>query len=777
MKPLYKQFYIFSLLTFISLGSLAQGGTILIKGTIIDAETGEMLVGAVINAGSKGTSTNEKGEYELLLPSTQKYTVTYSYVGYTKVVVDINPAFITDGVLIKNISLQPETGTLNQVVVTAGRTEQSLKTVSVSMELIKPYLLENRNNVNLDDAIDQIPSVSFVDGQANIRGGSGWSYGAGTRVLVMLDEMPMISGDAGQAQWSFIPVESIEHVEVIKGASSVLYGSSALNGVINIRTIRAKEQPYTSFSIYSGLYDKYPGKEALKWQGNRTLQRSGANVVHAQRWGNFDATLGINNLSDDGYRMSEQERRTRVTISTRYSPKKFMKGYFGINANMMLSDVGSFLLWESFEKGYTQLDSGYTNTNGTKVNIDPYSVFFTGQTRHSIKGRYLYIDNDVDNGDPQNNQSNSSNYYYAEYQAQHCFCRIGLSVVGGFAYNHTVSNSPVFQGVHRATNYAPFIQIEQKIKKLTIDAGARYESFKLDNYSESKPVFRAGLNFEIAEATFLRASYGQGYRFPSIVESYIKTSAGPLQIYPNPQLRSETGWNAEIAIKQGYKIKNFNGFVDIAGYWMEYDNMMEFTFATWGSPFTSPLFGLGFKSVNIGKTRINGIDFSTGGEGKIGNTKLTIIGGYTYINPTNLSPATVYATDFNGNPLKYDSTSSDRKGETLKYRFRHLAKMDAQIEWRRWMWGGSVRYNSFMENVDRIFTEDFFALFVPGINDGRRMGEKGDYILDFRTAYYITSKLKVGIIVNNVLNRLYMTRPADLRAPRMFIIQLNYKVE
>ena len=104
------------------------------------------------------------------------------------------------------------------------------------MEVIKPQMIENKNTTEIQTAMEQIPGVNITDGQANIRGGSGWSYGAGSRVLVMVDDMPLISGDAGQVQWKLIATENINQVEVIKGASSVLYGSSALNGVINIRT-------------------------------------------------------------------------------------------------------------------------------------------------------------------------------------------------------------------------------------------------------------------------------------------------------------------------------------------------------------------------------------------------------------------------------------------------------------------------------------------------------------------------------------------------------------
>ena len=140
------------------------------------------------------------------------------------------------------------------------------------MEVMKPSLIENKNTTNIETAIDQVPGVNITDGQANIRGGSGWSYGAGTRVLVMVDDMPLISGDAGQAQWSLIATENINQVEIIKGASSALYGSSALNGVINIRTAfpsqndidKNKLPGYTKVNMHMGLID-IPKRKELHW--------------------------------------------------------------------------------------------------------------------------------------------------------------------------------------------------------------------------------------------------------------------------------------------------------------------------------------------------------------------------------------------------------------------------------------------------------------------------------------------------------------------------------
>jgi len=78
-----------------------------------------------------------------------------------------------------------ETATLlNTATVTSGKFEKPLGEVTVSLEVLQPDLIESNNATSVDDILDKVPGVTIVDGQANIRGGSGYSYGAGSRVLL-----------------------------------------------------------------------------------------------------------------------------------------------------------------------------------------------------------------------------------------------------------------------------------------------------------------------------------------------------------------------------------------------------------------------------------------------------------------------------------------------------------------------------------------------------------------------------------------------------------------
>ena len=222
----------FLLLTCFSINLYAQEA--IIKGVIIDSEFNDPLIGVnVLLSNGKGAATNFDGEYSIkTVPGEHK--VTYRYIGYKTITKNIE---IKEGeTKVINISLSESSNQLDDVVVSASKYEQKLGEVPVSMAIIKPALIENKAIRDAEAIIEQVPGVQVNENQISIRGGSGWSYGAGSRVMVLVDEMPMLAGDANDIKFSAIPMENIAQIEILKGASSVLYGSSALNGVINIRT-------------------------------------------------------------------------------------------------------------------------------------------------------------------------------------------------------------------------------------------------------------------------------------------------------------------------------------------------------------------------------------------------------------------------------------------------------------------------------------------------------------------------------------------------------------
>jgi len=741
-----------------------------LKGSVVDAQSKEVLPGAVVKALGKVAVTNGEGEFELTFTENRPtdFVIRVSYVGYEEKQFQ-GKDFLPSLPVVLRISQGEKM--LDMLLISAGRFEQSVKRMVVSTEIIKPYLIQNKNTTMMDDLLEQIPSVNVVDGQINIRSGSGWTYGAGSRVAVLLDDMPFLTGDAGNVKWNFVPIENVQQVEVVKGASSVLYGSGALSGIVHFRTEMSTGKPITRFNVFSGIFSE-PQRSSLTWRSSPALQY-GVNGFHSFKHKKLSAAFSGNYFKDEGYRLGETDHRLRLNTNLKYQWKD--KVSLALNSGILFSDGSSFLLWESYEKGYTILDSQVTNTLSKNIYVDPSVSFYTGTFKHQVRGRFMYISNDNQTPDPNVNQDNTSYNIYGEYLVQNYFEKLHLMVNAGVMHSQSVSESPLYSGLQKSNNQALFLQLDKSIRqKINLSLGARYEHFSMNGKAEGKPVFRSGVNYELFSSTFLRASFGQGYRFPSIAERYIQTSVGLLNIFPNPNLQSETGWNAEFGIKQGFTFKGVKGFADVAYFYTRYQNMIDFNLGFWRPfDFNDPFKSFGFMSLNIGETQITGWDFSLNAEGKMGKIKVQTILGYTYTNPTMLNIDEVFATDSLGYSYSFRNTRSDSIS-TLKYRFKHLFKWDVQFSYGRYQLGYSLKYNSAMQNIDAAFVQLPLTAFIQGVKDGRNANANGNTLMDIRASYQISNKLKLSLVVNNLLNVEVMTRPADLRPPRLTLVQFNY---
>lgn len=779
----------------------------LIKGKISDKVTHETLPGVIVAFGSANTLTNLEGGYTLSV-SPGKQTLIASMAGYKTFRKELE--IKVNDTLLMNLELETSNQVLDEVVVSAGKYEQKLSDVTVSMEVIKPELIQSKCVAQLDQIMSQVPSVYITDSQISIRGGSGYSYGAGSRVMMLVDDMPMISADAADIKWNYVPIENMEQVEVIKGASSALFGSSALNGVVNMRTKYARDKPETQIITYTGMYGN-PRDQAWAWwkrsnQSNPTY--AATTFSHAQKIKQFDVVIGGQLFSDDGYRKAANEQRIRANANIRYNFKRVRGLSVGVNGTIMDDKGGLFFLWKSDSLALNPADSAGVPTSiqvydNMKMNVDPFITYSNEKVgKFSFRSRTFQTNN-------HNNKNQESNAVlnYREIQWQKRFANQLNVSIGGVEMHQTVRSNALY-GDHYGTNKAGYVQADKKFfGRLTVAAGARVEYNKVDTaYTRGgffflkdakrtnlpvQPVFRAGLNYQAFEYTFLRASFGQGYRFPSVAEKYIATTvSGGIHIFPNAHLQPERGWSSEIGIKQGFTIGNFQGFVDAAGFITEYYNMMDFVFTydtagrstqIWNSsnPLASLFSYAGFQSQNIGRAKITGVDLSVTGTGKIGAVQINVLTGYTFTNPIN--------PDYNP---KLD-TSGSIKSNVLRYRNKTLFKNDIQLTWKGFSVGWSTRFSSFMQNIDKRFEEPLIyermnpgtSLYydpkfyvLPGLKRYRAAHNHGDWVNDFRMGYQLNQHLKLSFLINNIFNVAFMSRPGYLEPPRTFIVQAAFKL-
>ncbi|MBK8846931.1 MAG: TonB-dependent receptor [Bacteroidetes bacterium] len=720
---------------------------VIITGNVLDQTTKEKLAGvSVVLNDTSGVSTNASGIFKLITPE-GKQKLEFRLLGYESYtqVVDANknaPVFL-------DIRLKPSGTDIGTVVVSASKFEQRLSDVVVSMNVLKPRLLENNNHVNMDKALEQIPGVTMVDGQANIRGGSGFSYGAGSRVLLLVDDLPMLTADASDVKWSFLPVENLEQIEVIKGASSALFGSSALNGIINIRTAYPKDVPQTKINFFSGLYDK-PQLMESRWWGNEDLQATnGFNFLHSQKFGQFDFVWGGLVYNSDGYRIGDNEQRFRTNTNLRYRFKKIAGLSIGINANYQRAQGTNFFIWADDTTGaltpYTGTSSEY---NTQRILVDPFATYVSNTFgTHKLRFRNFNTRNYNNT-----NQQAFSNINFFEYQYQQRFADM-LTVTAGVNAQASFVKGELY-GAHTGSSNAFYLQTDLKYKKLNVSLGGRLENNRTDTIQiEYKPVLRTGINYAIVNGTNVRASFGQGYRFPSVAERYVNTNVGALQVISNDSLTTEFGYSYEVGVQQGYKLGKLVGYVDVAYFVMRYRDMMEFTFKGFAPVFPPKL---QFRSENIGNTKLSGIDITWFADGMLGKIPLSILAGYTYVDP------------------RYTDKEIDTLGtaeiNVLKYRNRNIAKFDLETGYKRIRIGGTMKYYSRVQNIDIAF-----EAFIAGVKQYNDKHTQDDIIFDARIIYNVNEKVKVGGVVKNLTNAFYVDRPANPQAPRSFNLQASLK--
>ena len=750
-----------------------------ISGVVTDFKTKETLVGVnVIINDKKVIATDDKGFYSTELDP-GRYTFEYRLVGYTsKKRIE---KFKENEVVTLNMRLEEEAKVLEEFVVSAGKFEQKLTDVTVSMEIIKASMIENTNTQNVTTVLQQVPGVMIMDKQASIRGGSSYSYGAGSRVLLLVDDLPLLGGSSGVAYWEFAPVENIDQIEIIKGASSALYGSSALNGVINIRTKYPKSEPETKLMFTSGLYGN-PSREAAKWWGNTQPIFSGTQFLHSRMIGNFDLVVGGNLYSDNGYREGDNGQLARINFNTRWRNSKVKGLSYGINFNYMKWDGGKFMLWKDGDSGIYKLSPSFNNYRvfNARMNVDPYITYFSSTgNRHSLKTRFYRTENRNST-----HQKNDDNLFYGEYQFQK-YLEDNLTWTSGITGNYYESIAEIYGAEkHYGASAAIYSQLDKKLKNFTASLGVRWEAYRMDkDKTDSRPVFRTGLNYKLFEHTNLRASFGQGFRYPTISEKFVHTSAGQLNIFPNDTLKPERGWSAEIGVKQGFKVSNFQGYLDVAGFWTEYYDMIEFGFG-YHFPYVSTFYPpdtvfkyLGFKSYNVSNARINGVDVTIAGQGKFFGLPVSLMAGYTYTNPV----------DLNIKPEVRAETSA--RNNMLKYRFYHSAKADIEVSVRKIDIGFSLNFNSFIVNIDKAFEDSLRfpngkpiifngkpIFILPGLKEYREANNKGQVVFDARVGFDLSIKSRISIVVRNIFNKEYMIRPADVQAPRTLALQYMLKL-
>ena len=763
-----------------------------VKGMITDSESLEELVGVnIVTADLQGTVSDIDGSYILKLKP-GSYTINVSSVGYNSHQFEVT---ITAGTFEKiDISLEPEVYEFDALVVSGSRFEKRASEEVISIEVIKPEFIDKVNATQLDDLARRVSGLNVVDGQANIRSGSGWAYGVGSRVAIVVDGQPFLTPDRGGVKWQYLPIESVGQIEVLKGASSVLYGSSAMNGTIHLQSRRASTTPETKVVVYN-TYVLPPRRRETKWWGNFPLMSVGTYFSRTHKpKPNFEYLVGGHFYSRKQHYERGDEYLARMNFNTRWTSKKDAAMYYGVRGNVNVTKETEFFFWQNGFEG--ALKPKEINVNEYfQFNIDPYFGKFDKKgNKHELNTRFYYWKPSFDLKAFQFN----ANYIFSREFPKRFNFLAGVNPQYSYVYDDNFGGDP-----HNAIVLALYTQIDKKFDKLTLTGGLRSEFFSFTNFKGTTyaltyekndtvnpvpfPLMRFGLNYNPRKNTFVRFNIGQAFRFPSVAERFVEEKLGDFGIFSNPGLKPEYGWTAEIGFKQNIPSRNkkVNSSLDAAFFWQEYKDLIEFGLGFFvpdslkDQP-VNPIDFLGFRGDNVSQARIAGIELTGNFDVNHNDHQLHLRAGYSYSYPIDLSRDIDSSYTPVGSYLKHlfqdfkpiKNLPEDHQEPYLRYRNRHLFTADMEYTWKNLTLGMDCRYYSFMEKFD-----DFFELadaidVIPDIQDyvlGKN--NKGDFILGLRAFYTIKERHTFGMNVKNVTNREFYQRPSKLESPASITIQ------
>lgn len=787
MIKLFK-FTLIALFATVSLNLQAQT----LSGTVVDSTGNAPVYLATVAADAKTAAfTDVNGNYKLNLKA-GTYTVTIKFLGFKTYTQTVTIAEGENKVL--NAILVNDSRNLGTVVVTGGQYAKRINEETISIDVVKDYIIKNNASPNLADVVGRTPGVTVIDGQANIRGGSGYAYGVGSRVMLLVDDMPLVRGDWGDLNWNFVPLENADQVEVVKGAASVLYGSAALNGVINVRTAWPMDSvPETKVQVFSGIYFNPKREELRWWKRSQSPNFTGGFFNHKRKIKNVDLVVGGNFNQLNSYMQSNNNQQFRLNTKMRVHTK--IAGLtWGINANIMYNQYDRMIFWENADGGAYKPYGGLSGSSSVtsneqyyNINIDPNITYITPKNiKHTLRMRYYNVSllrNE--------NFDNYNNQIFGEYQFMKRTTKAWVFTAGA-AGSIGFTQSTVIGDATAKTYYGGlYAQVEKKLwDRLAIVGGVRYElniftpPQKLEGFDTipvyipdfSIPVFRLGTNYAIDEFNNIRASWGQGFRSPSVVERFVTGSVGPLNFFANPALKPESGWNAEIAYKRMFNKESFQGYFDFALFWNEYRQMTEFVFDFYLQEQPGGVIQPvpGFKNLNRERSRIAGFEVSGNGEWLINdNQSFRFFGGYTFYYPGDLQRDTAQRKIgvYLENAFKaFTNPDSLLITKMLTYRMNHSVRLDLEYQIGRFKIGTTGTYNSFLNNIDPVFN-----VFIPGLSDYRRINNKGKLIVDARFIYDLKHNNSLGIIMRNMFNTEYSIRPGIMEAPASITFQYSHK--
>lgn len=475
------------------------------------------------------------------IPGNRELIVAISFVGYKVQIDTLKPGRDY------TIKLYPKIFDIDQAVVTASFVPQKVDQSIYNVKVIDRRVIEMKAANNLSDIMADIVNVKLnqdpsLGTSLRIKGLSG------NNVKILVDGVPVVGRVGGNIDISQLSLYNIDHIEMVEGPLSVIYGSNALAGAINIIT---KENAYSKFTSHINAYYETIGTYNFDGAISTKYKKHGFSLSGGR---NFFS--GIDGL-DDGVAFSELDEL--VKPKEQYNADLY---YTYTSEGQKIKYQSSYMRERLLDKGgliapqfYTAFDDWYISTRVSN-RID-YDQDLSDSYKMNILGSYSYFQrkNDTYFKDYDLLTSKLVSEEITEFNSFLFRGIVGnsetdkkLTFITGIDFNYDIVSGDKISGDKKDIgDYALFTSLLYNLNnKVSIQPGLRYA---YNSKFDVPLVPSLNVKWSALSDLVLRASYARGYRAPTIKELYIYFVDINHNIQPNEELKAEYGHNFDFTLR------------------------------------------------------------------------------------------------------------------------------------------------------------------------------------------------------------------------------------
>lgn len=469
---------------------------------------------------------------------------------------------------------------LEQVVVSATKTEHTLGDVPLDVEVVTKEEIERRQIKTVQDAMKYLAGVKVnkASGSWGNKGNIEIQGMADDYTLVLVDGQRYLGGHGGGVDIQSLSTGMVERIEIVKGPASSLYGSDAMGGVVNIITKKAGKKPFASFSSSVGsrntkiaeatggvTVDKFSCLVGYTWRQtdgvNKELDAFGEHVFN----GNFgyaftpESRLTLRPYYSEQRMDYEKRRQDRAALNADWQWKPDERSTFNLRGSVFNYDH------------YTEDKKSNWDEDTHEVETTYSRLFFD---RHLLTAGYQYYRDEVDD---KGKRYDASQYLHSFY-------------------------------LQDEMNFSPFVVV----------IGARVDHHDLWD-TEINP--KLSVLYEITKNFKIRGSVGRAFKGPDLLDLYAEGwKMGPYIVHANPALQPEKSIGYQLGMEYGF-LKRFLGKISV--FRNDIDDMLTYKIKKAGPPPWDMYW------INVGEAVVQGAEFILTGA----LTKTLTVGlGYTRLD-------------------------------------------------------------------------------------------------------------------------------------------------